>query len=45
MIKVSINGEVQEISENLNVNELITKTRLHKQGFCSSHKHHFCSHR
>jgi sulfur carrier protein len=33
MIKVSINGEVQEISENLNVSELITQLGYTNKGF------------
>jgi sulfur carrier protein len=33
MIKVSVNGEIKEISENLNVNELIKELGYTTKGF------------
>jgi sulfur carrier protein len=33
MIKISVNGEIKEISENLNVNELINELGYRTKGF------------
>ena len=33
MIKISVNGEIKEISENLNVNELIDELGYTTKGF------------
>lgn len=33
MIKVSVNGEIQEIEDNLNINELITALNYKTKGF------------
>ncbi len=33
MIKISVNGEIKEVSENLNVKELIQALEYNTQGF------------
>ena len=33
MIKVSVNGEIQEIKENLNIHELINELKYTQKGF------------
>ena len=33
MIKISVNGEIQEIKENLNIHELITELNYTQKGF------------
>jgi len=43
MIKVSVNGEIQEIKENLNIHELIRELNYTQKGFAVAVNTNFVS--